>query len=115
MKTILYISILSLFFMGCGQITEPQPNNDYIYIKNKCPDLTILRPIPKKYRNIKKIKVTFEKTDDPKKVIVLKDVLKQGSINSYRKDLLIQKQDKYIRFYEKEIREYLRFKKELEQ
>ena len=96
------ISFLSfiLFITGCN---EPQLREKEVIVKRTCPQMTILKPIPKKYLSYTKVKIPFEKTDIPGMVMVPFKPLKEGSINCQKKDALIEKQKRYIRFYENQI------------
>jgi len=107
MKAILFIS--ALFILNACSLFNKEPCPDKIeYIKQQCPNIRLL-PKLKKTGMTKKIKVYFEKTDDPNKVIVTIDDLKKGSYNSQRKTIFINKQSRYIIFYENELRELQKF------
>jgi len=98
MKAILFFSFIFLLFLsGCGQQPEPRIK----YIKGNCPKLTILHPIPKKDFPPE---VHLKIVPDGKYYKVEKNALKKASEVSQKKSILIKKQTRYIRFYEKEIR-----------
>jgi hypothetical protein len=107
MRVILLFSAI-FFIVGCGQRIEcPQPEK--IYVEKPSPKITILNPIPEEETTFKKLKIPFKPTIDPNKIVVDKELLKQSSILSQKKDIAIEKQKRYIRFYEAqniELRKY---------
>ena len=108
MRVILFISglIATMFILGCNKM--PLKPTSPIIIERKCPKIVTLRPIPKSYYSFSKVKIPFKRTDNPGEIIVEKRLLKMGSINSQKKDILIHKMEKYIKFYEKQNIELLK-------
>jgi len=95
MKAILFFSMI-FFLIGCGK--QPQPKLQYI--KPNCPKLIILKSI--KNDQIEEVKLNIIEKDG--KYLVDKKELKKASFNSQKKSILIEKQKKYIKFYEAQVR-----------
>ena len=92
----------TLFLIGCGYQPEPELK----YIKSSCPEMIILKPIPKKYYTTP---VKLKIINDGEYYKVPKKQLKQASLNSQKKSILIEKQQKYIKFYETQILKIKKF------
>lgn len=102
-----FILIFLIFiFNGCSQ-KAPEiikcPEKE-VYIKNKCPDIIILRKLPDHKKYLKKKQLPIEKIEDGLYYKVKAEDLNDAAIYSQEKSKYILKQDKYIRFYERELR-----------
>jgi hypothetical protein len=85
--------------IGCHRM-EPEP--PVRYVASKCPKLIILKPIPNNYK-VHDFKLKIKEDPTGKYYLVEKSDLKKASFTSQKKSILIEKQKRYIKFYEKEI------------
>ena len=91
-----FFILLSLFLLGCQRDPiPPHPGAPQV-----CPKLKILKPIPKNLEP-KEYKLTFKTKGDY--LLVKPEDLSQASAVSQQKTRYIEKQKKYIRYYEKQI------------
>jgi len=104
MKVTLLFNLLlaGVILFGLSGCTFVEPKVRIQYVKRECPRIRTLRPIPKRYE-VKDYKLKF-KVFDKKNYLVKKPDLKQAARTSQRKSILIRKQKRYIKFYEKQNR-----------
>ena len=99
MRAILFFSFsVFLILTGCVKQSEIQPVK---YIKSSCPKLRIL---PRNFKEPKDFKLKIIEENGYYKV--KKEDLKQASLICQKKSLLIKRQQKYIKFYENQIKKY---------
>jgi len=98
-KNLFFMFIVILIITGCTNKKNIPP--PIIKIKKICPEMVILKPLK---NNIKPVKINFKKINNEYIKIKLSD-LEKSSKNSQRKSIIINKQKKYINFYEAQIKE----------
>jgi len=107
LKFITLIVATSFLFIGCGpDCPEPKcPPPKKIYIKSKCPDITLLKPLDKKDLT-SHVKIPVKRANG--KYYIEEKVFNTAALRSQEKSKFILKQERYIKFYENHLKKIRR-------
>ena len=100
-KKIVSLCMISVILIinGCDEPLPPD-HTPKTKVKEECFKVRTLPHIKTREVNFQQIRVDFNTTDEPDKIIVSKSKIRKASRQSQKKSIVIKKLIKYIKFYE---------------